>query len=189
MKPLLLIAVFITGALHAQTWTHVDIPNDFCDQATIVFDLVSDDSVTLDVHNRGGDIVQVFCANKPLAAGHYEVTLEGESLAPEIYTIRYSDTHTQIAKQVTKACATGISDPKPLKSIGVYPNPGYDIVTVPIEGIKQIVLTDLGGRICKSINTTEKMISISELAAGDYVLSVFDHSGVLMGSAKITKDK
>ncbi len=188
MKPLWLIALLISGAVHAQTFTYVDIPGTFCTNALISFDLTTSDQVSLDVYDHTGIRVMAFMESKTLAAGHYEVTLPGEGLASDTYTIRYSDTRTLVVRQVLKACTTGIADEQASASIAAFPNPAQDMITIPIKGTKQIVFANLSGRICKSLVTEEKSISISDLAAGNYILSIFDHSGQRLTSELVTKD-
>jgi hypothetical protein len=70
--------------------------------------------------------------------------------------------------------------------ISVYPNPADEVVTISSKGghdITQAVLTDLSGKICmekKSLNASNLELTIAELAAGYYMLSIQTSKGTLV---------
>jgi hypothetical protein len=70
-------------------------------------------------------------------------------------------------------------------SINVYPNPAYGIVNFRLnnanELVKQIIITDVSGRIVRSLNRNEQTIDLGDLTNGIYFYKVITNSGTYTG--------
>ena len=84
---------------------------------------------------------------------------------------------------------TGINENERLNDINLYPNPTSDLLTIPIDGQKTILITNVHGQIIKTIKTTERTISISNLQSGNYFVSVFDNDNTLLITKQIVYEK
>src|SRR5438477_598560 len=73
-------------------------------------------------------------------------------------------------------------------SLFVYPNPTTDILNIPLKGIKNYLITNLTGQICRSIKTESQTISLAGLPAGFYIISILDLDNRLLGRGKICKE-
>jgi hypothetical protein len=58
--------------------------------------------------------------------------------------------------------------------ISIHPNPAKDIINIDAHGLEitNVVIRDLNGRIVKEVKNNVEIISISELSAGIYTLTV-----------------
>ena len=58
----------------------------------------------------------------------------------------------------------------PLK---VYPNPFSDVITISdIEKVKSVSVTDISGRMIRTVDNVSSEINLSELKTGLYILNV-----------------
>jgi hypothetical protein len=76
---------------------------------------------------------------------------------------------------VTKNIVSGIGDVQKIR-VSIYPNPSTGVFTVEGEGITNIVVTDLSGRVLKMYTTTST-IDLSEFAQGVYNVRVWTSQG------------
>lgn len=83
----------------------------------------------------------------------------------------------------------GINEQGSLFDIKIFPNPTGDLLTIPIEGQKIIVITNLLGQTIKTIKTNEKTISLSDLVTGNYLVSVFNSDNKLLTTKQIVYEK
>lgn len=60
------------------------------------------------------------------------------------------------------------------QSFTCFPNPTNDLLTIPIDGEKNIVVTNLQGQIQKTIKTDSQLISLLDLPVGIYIVAVFN---------------
>ncbi len=84
---------------------------------------------------------------------------------------------------------TSINENEKWNDIKIFPNPTSNLLTIPIDGQKIIVITNLQGQIIKTIKTYTKTISISDLATGNYFVSVFNHDNKLILTKQIIYEK
>ena len=70
----------------------------------------------------------------------------------------------------------------------VYPNPANKNITINCVNIKKIEIFDLDGKLIKSISTSEKTISVSELNAGEYIINVYSEENKLIATEKLFKE-
>jgi hypothetical protein len=164
-------------------------PNPFTCDAVIEFELPSNDTVTLVVFNTVGAEVASFFDDSPLPSGSYMINLFGDPLLNGIYYLRFSTTGNTITEVIVKNghCeATSISEPTtPEKGISLYPNPTRDLLTIPIDGKKIIMVTNLQGKVVRNIETDQNTISLSGLASGHYSVSIFNTNRRLLSSSLI----
>jgi hypothetical protein len=71
----------------------------------------------------------------------------------------------------------------------VFPNPTNDHITIPINGNKTIILTDLNGKIVKSLTTDQQMISLLDIVAGQYFITILTNQNEKITTQKILKSE
>ena len=54
----------------------------------------------------------------------------------------------------------------------IFPNPTNSLITIPLDGVKTIIVTDLNGRILKNLTINTKTISLSDLNIGSYIIDL-----------------
>jgi hypothetical protein len=164
-------------------------PNPFTCEASIQFELPSNDTVTIIVYNRWGAEVANLFDHSPLPSGSYSINLFGDSLGPDIYILWFSTTGNTITEVIVKNghCeATSISEPTtPEKGISLYPNPTSDLLNISIDGKKIIRITDLQGKVVRNIKTSQNTISLSGLASGHYTVNIFNTNHRLISTSRI----
>ena len=66
-----------------------------------------------------------------------------------------------------------------MPTICVFPNPATDFVTIEAEGLQQMTLYDMTGRILNSISTygNKQQLDLRGLQAGTYVIMLATESG------------
>jgi len=78
------------------------------------------------------------------------------------------------------------------ETIGLYPNPTNDFVTMELSGVEisnySITITDISGRVVDALNykILNSTIDVSNLASGIYVVSILEGTRIL-GSTKLVK--
>ena len=90
---------------------------------------------------------------------------------------------------MTKAVCgtTAITDPQMLQTV-LYPSPTLDLIHIPVEGRKTVVLYNSDGELVRKIVTEASTISIADMAAGVYLLSIEDASGDSIISERVVKE-
>ncbi|MFT6814742.1 MAG: hypothetical protein ACJAZ3_000635 [Sphingobacteriales bacterium] len=152
-------------------------PNPFSESATIIFNLDKEDTISLNVFNTIGKVVKSFYKSKLLAKGEYSNKLLGDSLPDGIYFVKLDiGSKNSVTKKIIKnKPTTSIPFNHPEKSeIIFYPNPTKNHLTIPLDGIKKIVVINTSGEVVKSIITEKQEISLNELSSGYYIVSIFD---------------
>lgn len=192
LKHLLILFVFsFFGAnSHAQTVDSLNVfPNPFSSTATIRFDLAQSDTITLRVFNMLGSKLITYFQATILPSGTYNINLIGDTLPNGVYLVRLDiGSSKSITKKVMKNNATaGIQTNHLNKNKILFPNPTKDKLSIPIEGEKMIVITDLNGRILKSMTTELEEISLLELENGSYFITVFNKKKEIVVSQKVVK--
>ena len=186
------LAVIKFGQAQTGMTDMVVYPNPFSCVATIKFDLATNDTVSLNVYTINGQVIRTFFSNTPLPSGSYLINFFGDSIPNGIYIVRfaYGDSQ-QINKQLVRidGCSTtSISETtSQSKNFSLFPNPTNNFLTIPIDELKTILITNLNGQICKTVRTQEKMISLFDLPTGNYFVSVFSQDNKLLTTCKIVK--
>ena len=191
----LLIATLLTfyfGTTYSQTTDSLSVfPNPFVSSTTIHFDLVQSDTITLRVFNLFGQTVRTFFQSTILPSGSYNINFVGDSLADGIYFIRLDIGSTKsITKKAVKSGSTSIvEDNRVVNKLIVFPNPTNDHITIPINGNKTIIITDLNGKIVKSLTTDQQIISLLDIAAGQYFITILTNQNEKITTQKILKSE
>lgn len=176
-KPLLLIILLILshGISYSQTTDSLNVnPNPFKDSTSIHLYVAKTDSVTLIVYNRYGQRIKTFYKASILSTGIYNIKWVTDSLEDNVYFISLKiGTAKPSVKQVLKNSATSnLKASKWMERPLIYPNPSNNLITVPIEGIKTIIITNSKGKTVKSFSTEQTTLSLSDLAAGQYFITI-----------------
>ena len=192
IKPLILITLltFACGPTFSQTVDSLSIyPNPFNTSTTIHFDLVQPDTITLQVFNPLGQTVRTFYQSTVLPSGSYHMNLNGDSLVQGIYIIKLDIGSTKsVVKKAFKISPTSIVENNKLdhQSI-VFPNPTNDHITIPIQGNKNIIIADMHGNIVKSFTTDQQVISLLDIAAGQYLITILNNENEIIAKQKMIK--
>jgi hypothetical protein len=166
-------------------------PNPFASSTTIHFDIVQSDTITLRVFNPLGQTIRTFFQSTILPSGSYNINFVGDSLADGIYFIRLDIGSTKsITKKAVKSGSTSIvEDNRVVNKLIVFPNPTNDHITIPINGNKTIIVTDLNGKIVKSLTTDQQIISLLDIAAGQYFVTILTNQNDKSTTQKIQKSE
>jgi hypothetical protein len=126
-----------------------------------------------------------------LPSGSYNINFVGDSLADGIYFIRLDIGSTKsITKKAVKSGSTSIvEDNTVINKLIVFPNPTYDHITIPIIGNKTIIVTDLNGKMVKSLTTDQQIISLLDIAAGQYFITILTNQNEIITTQKILKSE
>lgn len=188
----LLIILFCLGygVTFSQTVDSLNVyPNPFDSEANIYFAIEQSDTITLQVMNVNGEIIKTFFESVVLPSGSYNINLNGDSLINGIYffKLEIGSTKTITKKAIKNGSITSISDEKLSDKIIVFPNPTNDKITIPIDAKKKIIVTDLNGKIVKSITTDKQTISLLDLATGQYFITVLTENNEKLTTKIILK--
>ena len=192
IKRLLIITLltFSFGITFSQTTDSLSVsPNPFNSLATIHFEIVQSDTITLNVFNSLGSIVKTFFQSTILPSGSYNINLLGDSLTDGIYFIRLDIGSTKyLAKKVLKSSSvSGVEDIKTTEKLLIFPNPTNDLITIPIVGNKTIIVTDLNGKIIKYLTTDQQIISLLDIVKGQYFITILTNKNEIINTQKIIK--
>jgi hypothetical protein len=191
-KQILLAVLLIlsVGTSFSQTQDSLGVfPNPFSVSTNIHFDIVNSDTITLRVFSAFGQAVRTYYQSTILPAGSYDINFSGDSLGDGIYFIRLDIGSTKfLTKKAIKSGTTSwLGDIKSDSKFIVFPNPTTNQITIPLHGIRTIVITDLSGKMVKSITTDQNEISLSDLVAGQYELTVLTSQGTIGTVQRIQK--
>ena len=186
------LLTFYFGTSFSQTLDSLNIlPNPFSNSTTIYFDIVQSDTITLRVFNPIGQTVRTFYQSTILPSGSYSINLVGDSLADGLYFIRLDIGSTKaITKKAVKSSSTSIVENSRLvNKLIVFPNPTNDQIIIPINGNKTITVTDLNGKIVKSVKTDQQIISLLDLTAGQYFITILTIQNEIITTQIILKSE
>ena len=144
-----LLTLILIATKFGQAQTVIDtmtiFPNPFTTFTTIHFEIAKNDTVTLEVYNLYGQTVRSFFNNTILYSGSYSVDFYADTLPNGLYIVllKYGF-NKQIAKKIVIQSSTSINDlTNNNKNFVLYPNPTKDLLTIPIDGQKIIIVTRL----------------------------------------------
>lgn len=168
------LLTFYFGTTFSQSVDSLSVfPNPFSVSTTVHFDIAQTDTITLRVFNAVGQIIRTFFNSTILPSGSYNINWLGDSLSDGIYLARLDIGSTKtIIKKAIKNATTPITDKKTEEKFNIFPNPTNDLLTIPLDGNKTIILTDLNGKILKSFTTDQKVISLLDIANGQYFITI-----------------
>jgi hypothetical protein len=161
-------------------------PNPFDSITIIHFNIVHNDTITLQVYDRWGNAVRTFFQNTFLPSGSYSINFIADSLPYDTYVVGLfinSTSHltTSITHKFLNINENEIVKQKPL----IYPNPTTGLLTIPYEGIKNVIVTDLNGRILKSLTISTKTVSLFDLNIGTYIVTILSDKEQIFSTQKI----
>ncbi len=163
-------------------------PNPCDSLATIHFTLNQNDSVTIFIYNRWGQLIQQFYANTFLTNGAYSVNYITDSLPNDVYFLKLQgNTSSRIYRFIKDITPTVLTKKVSATPLTIYPNPSANNLTINYTGIKKIELLTLQGKIIISQKTIANTIDIAQLPIGTYLINVYDDNGVLLTTQKIMK--
>jgi len=183
---------FYFGTTYSQTTDSLSVfPNPFVSSTTIHFDLVQSDTITLRVFNLFGQTIRTYFQSTILPSGSYNINFLGDSLQDGVYIVRLDIGSTKsITKKAVKSGSTSIvEDNRVVNKLIVFPNPTNDHITIPINGNKTIIVTDLNGKIVKSLTTDQQIISLLDIAAGQYFITILTNQNEKITTQKILKSE
>ncbi len=178
----LLFIVFLTcyaNTTFSQTIDSLSIvPNPFNTSTTIHFDIEQSDTITLRLINLNGQILNTFYNSTVLPAGSYNNILAGDSLLDGIYFVilEIGSSKSIVKKAVKISTNTGVASINNTNKIDIFPNPTNEFITIPISGIKTIIIADNNAKVYKSFTTSNQTISLAELADGLYFITVLTNN-------------
>ncbi|HTD41117.1 MAG TPA: T9SS type A sorting domain-containing protein [Mucilaginibacter sp.] len=189
MKKITLL-FFIIGysKVFAQTDSLRISPNPFNAATTIYYYVATTDTTTLEVFNNLGNTIKTFYLDSIVNAGAYSINYNTLSLPNGTYYFHLKVGTNSTNKVGVKNSSAGINQSESnSEEIALYPNPVKDILQIDYFGKKQILITDINGKIIKSIITTDKSISLSDLNTGSYFMQIFSENNKLFGTQKFIK--
>ena len=148
-------------------------PNPFDSITIIHFNIVHNDTITLQVYDRWGNAIRTYFQNTFLPSGSYAINFIADSLPYTTYIVALSINSTSHLSAIAYHQAVGIIENEIVNQKQfIYPNPTTGLLTIPYGGIKNVIVTDLNGRILKNITMSTNMISLSDLKSGTYIVSI-----------------
>ena len=186
------LLTFCFGTTFSQTVDSLSVfPNPFSVSTTIHFDIVQTDTITLRVFNAVGQTKATFFNSTILPSGSYNINWLGDSLAEGIYFVRLDIGSTKsITKKAIKTGSTSIvENNRMVNKLIVFPNPTNDQITIPINGNKTIIVTDLNGKMVKSLTTDQQIISLLDIASGQYFITILTNQNEIITTQKILKSE
>jgi len=192
IKQLLLVSLltFYFGTTFSQTADSLSVfPNPFNVSTTIHFGIVQSDTITLKVINAFGQTIRTFLNSTILPSGSYNINLLGDSLVDGAYFIRLDigSTKTINKKAVKNGSISSMSETKAVDNFYIFPNPTTDFITIPLVGNKSIIVVDLNGKTLKSFSTDQQVISLLDLAAGQYFITILTNKNEILTTQIILK--
>jgi hypothetical protein len=117
------------------------------------------------------------------------MNLNGDGLVEGVYFIKLDIGATNsIVKKAIKIGPTSIAENNKLDhQLILFPNPTNDHITIPIQGNKTIIVADLQGKIVKSFTTDQQVISLLDIAAGQYVITILNNENKILTTQKMIK--
>jgi hypothetical protein len=189
---LLLLTLFTFGikSSFSQTVDSLSVfPNPFATKTTIHFEIAQTDTISVDVFNVLGELKSTYFKDTILSSGSYNINWLAESLPDGLYFVRLGigSSKSIIKKAIKDGSISSIEVAKANNKFLVYPNPTNDHIEIPLEGNKTITITDTKGKLLKSFSTDQKVISLLDLAAGQYFITIFLNENEKMTSHIIIK--
>jgi hypothetical protein len=134
----------------------------------------------------------LFSGDNESAAYHMKTVSLGELEGKTIYiAFRHHDCRDIYWLEIDDIGLDGVtySDPVSIENasnieMSIYPNPASDYVMVKAEGVREINVLDLNGRVLST--TTQSKVDLSNLSAGVYFVRVITDNGT--ATEKIVKE-
>lgn len=186
---LLILLTICVGKSYSQTADGLQVyPNPFCDKAIVHLEVAAPDTVTLEIYNAMGQVIEAYFQDEFLSSGTYENEFVGANLPNGVYVVRLRVGSTANTYKVFKDCsASGVGENHQEQELLLYPNPVKEFVVVPFSGQKTITLTDLSGKLVKVTTTNSNLFLMNEVEAGCYILTITDDHGWVLNRSRVLK--
>lgn len=160
-------------------------PNPFDSVTIIHFNIVENDTITLQVYDRWGNAIRTYFQNTFLPSGSYSINFIADSLPYTTYIVAlFINTTTHLSAIATHK-VVGINENEIIKpNLIIYPNPtNYDFINFSYElkeyaNIK-FITSDITGRVINetqpnncNIGKHQEHINIDNLPSGIYFLTL-----------------
>jgi hypothetical protein len=158
--------------------------------AVIQFNIATNDTVWLDVFDRYGNTVKTFFNAALLPSGAYSIVFNTKLLPIGSYFIqlKINSTKTLLGRINKTGITNGVKELINNKShLLLYPNPTIDVLNIPVIGQKNIIITDLNGKVLLNTLTENTSVNFKEFAEGTYILTVISDKKQVLGTQKIVK--
>jgi len=152
----------------------------------------SNNSDTLElnlVYNTTGFWFQAGCESTDTIV--FSISTTNTILIGQSYSITGNDTSLVSTASMGLCSLTSLSSIDVSDKYSIFPNPTNDIINLRSEswpkGNKAIILTDLNGKVIKSFATDQQVISLLDIAAGQYIITVFTNKNEIITTQRILK--
>lgn len=191
------ISNVFSQSLSNSTWSVFDTSNKFfvrfnfkADTLSYSTDNISYTPVsTYQVNDNNFTIKDLSSGPCPTDIGQYNFLIQNDTLKFTLISDLCATRPTTFTNYHWVRILTTMNSLNAVKPMIMYPSPTIDILTIPIDGEKNITVTNLQGQIIKTIITNSKTISLVELASGSYIVSVYNAVGKLRTARQIIYKK
>ena len=129
--------------------------------------------------------MRTFFQNTYLPSGSYSINFIADSLPYGMYLVFFKNSTTQLSLSVNHQ-VLGINENETVKQkLLAFPNPTTGLLTIPYEGIKNVIVTDLNGRILKNLTISTKSLSLFDLNIGTYIVTILSDKEQIFSTQKI----
>jgi hypothetical protein len=125
----------------------------------------------------------------PNDTGHYTYLIQVDTLKFTLVNDTCPSRPTTLSENQWVRLPTGIHDINLAQTISMFPNPTIGLLTIPIDGEKNITVMNLQGQTIKTIKTETKTISLEDLPTGNYLVSVCNNANKLLTTRQIISKK
>ena len=161
-------------------------PNPFDSITVIHFDIFQNDTISLDIYNMVGKNVRTYFQNAVLPSGSYLINFLSDTLPNSLYfvVLKINSTKTLSAKAIKTTLGINENEIVIGKQL-IYPNPTTGLLTIPYNGKKAILVTDLNGRMVKSLTLNSNNVSLLDLNNGTYIVTILTGNRQIFSNQKI----
>ena len=151
-------------------------PNPFPDSCTFEITNLTNDTVTLEVINRWGEVIKNF-HTRDVLDGDYTYTFHGDTLPPAVYYVSYNVNGEQKGQTIIKVNPTNIGENEKNHLITIVPNPTKDYIyfELPYQGSEksyEYQIISSNGKVVAKGKQIAKRIDIHYLPKGNYLLRI-----------------
>jgi len=128
------------------------------------------------VANRAGQVI----GENSSDSTRYVQTAAGFNRSYRIISVDSS--RVTVSPPLRSCLGTGVSDPRDVPSFTVFPNPARDRISIACKTPAVVEILDLEGRLMQRLTAdgTPRMVDVSGLQGGIYIIRVFTGSGILV---------
>lgn len=137
------------------------------------------------VNNNNYAMIDLLGKPCPNDTGKYTFSIQNDTLN---FTLISDDCPTRpntFASYHWVRILTGIQELSSASPVKMFPNPTSGLLTIPIDGEKNIVISNSVGLTIKTIKTDNRTISFDDLPTGVYMVTVFNDKNKLLAKERI----